>query len=170
MPSPATGRWESFFGHSNGGSMSYRMACEFPGVRAIVSLAGSSSRDPNFCADADPVSVLQISGTADPVIWFQGNDGLPGLAGGGEPEFYLGAIDLVRRWGDRAGCEWPDDPQPYATMDLDEAVAGAETHAYRLDGCTDGVAVELWVGDGSGHSPGYGDAFADSLLAWLLSR
>lgn len=158
-----------FFGHSNGGSMSYRMACDLAHVRAIVSLAGSSSRDPNWCADADPVSVLQISGTADTVIWFQGNDGQVGLVTG-EPEFYLGALDLVKRWGDRAGCAWPDDPQPYATMDLDEAVGGAETQAYRLGGCAEGVSVELWVGDGSGHSPGYGDAFADALLSWLLAR
>ena len=116
------------------------------------------------------MSVLQISGTEDFVIWFDGNDGKVGVVTR-QPEFYLGAVDTVRRWGERAGCKWPEDPQPYATMDLDEAVPGAETKAYRFDsGCAAGVNVELWVGDGSGHLPAYGDAFMDALLGWMLSQ
>lgn len=161
-----------FFGHSNGGSMSHRMACEgIPGLRAVASLAGSDSRLPDWCAGAAPVSVLQISGTEDVVIRFGGNDGEVGLVTG-KPEYYLGAVDIVRRWGvARAGCEWPDDPQPYAAMDLDESVPGAETKAYRLDaGCAGGVNVELWVGDGSGHVPAYGEAFTDALIGWLLAQ
>ena len=161
-----------FFGHSNGGSMSYRMACEsIPGLRAVASLAGSDSTNPDWCPGATPVSVLQIHGTGDFVIWFGGNDGEVGLVTG-KPEYYLGAVEIVRRWGvDYAGCEWPDDPQPYATMDLDESVPGSETSAYRLDaGCAAGVTVELWVGDGSGHAPAYGEAFTDALIGWLLSQ
>ena len=160
-----------FFGHSNGGAMSYRMACEsLPGLRAVVSLAGPDSRLPDWCAGADPVSVLQIHGTQDAVIWFQGNDGQVGVVTG-KPEYYASPVDIVRRWGvDVAGCEWPDDRQPYGAMDLDESVPGAETSSYRLDGCPDGVNVELWIGHGSGHVPAYGEAFTDALLGWLLSQ
>ena len=117
------------------------------------------------------MSVLQIHGTKDFVIWFGGNDGKMGLVTG-KPEYYLGAVEIVRRWGvDRADCEWLDDPQPYATMDLDESVPGSETRAYRLDnGCAAGVNVELWGGVGSGHVPAYGEAFTDALIGWLLSQ
>ena len=37
-------------------------------------------------------------------------------------------------------------------------------------GCAEGVNIELWVGEGSGHAPGYGGAFVDALLDRLLSQ
>ena len=71
----------------------------------------------------------------------------------------------------RAGCEWPDSPQPYASFDFDHAVPGAETHAYRLqEGCAKGITIEFWMGEGSGHAPNYGENFVDALLAWLLAQ
>ena len=78
---------------------------------------------------------------------------------------------MVMRWSQRAGCNWPADLQPYASLDLDRYVPGAETQAFRLEsGCAEGVTIELWTGEGSGHSPGYGQAFLDALLDWLLSQ
>ena len=63
-------------GHSNGGFMSYRLACEgVPGLVAIASLAGTSFSDPSRCAFASPVSVLQIHGTNDKVIAYDGEHG-----------------------------------------------------------------------------------------------
>ena len=161
-----------FFGHSNGGFMSYRMACEgLPGLRAVASLAGTSYIDPESCGEADPVSVLHIHGTADEVVRFEGSAGEPGMVKADEPAYYAGALDTVRRWGERAGCDWPNKPKPYAALDLDGFVAGAETQAYRLEpGCAEGISVELWMGEESGHSPGYGDAFVDALLEWLLAQ
>ena len=75
------------------------------------------------------------------------------------------------RWSQRAGCQWPEDPQPYPALDLDQFVPGPETQAFRLEsGCAEGISVELWRGEGSDHFPGYGDAFVDALLDWLLSQ
>jgi len=160
-----------FFGYSNGGFMSYWMACQgLPGLRAVASLAGTSYVEDAACEDAAPVSVLHIHGTDDAVVLFEGIEGNPGAADKNEPG-YAGAYDMVRRWGDRAGCDWPEDPQPYATLDLDAYVPNAETRAYRLEsGCAEGINIELWIGEGSGHGPGYGDAFADALLEWLLAQ
>ena len=160
-----------FFGYSNGGFMSYWMACQgLPGLRAVASLAGTSYVDDTACEGAAPVSVLHIHGTDDAVVRFEGISGETGAVRKDEPG-YAGAQDMARRWGDRAGCDWPEDPQPYATLDLDAYVPGAETHVYRLEsGCGDGISVELWIGEGSGHGPGYGDAFADALLDWLLAQ
>lgn len=158
------------FGHSNGGFMSYRLACEgLPALRAVASLAGTSYADADECEAPGPVSVLHIHGTDDAVVRFEG-DGEPGATGEDGPG-YAGAHDMVRRWGERAGCDWPEAAEPPTTLDLDEYVPGAETQAYRFSsGCADGISIELWVGEGSGHTPGYANAFADALVDWLLAQ
>ena len=56
-------------GYSNGGFMSYRLACEsLPGLAGIASVAGSSFDDSARCDGATPVSVLQVHGDEDEVI------------------------------------------------------------------------------------------------------
>ena len=66
-------------GHSNGGFMSFRLACEgLPGLVGIVSLAGTTFADESRCADASRVSILQIHGDADDVILYDGMS-IPGL-------------------------------------------------------------------------------------------
>ena len=161
-----------FFGYSNGGFMAHHMACKgLPGIRAIASLAGTSYVEESGCKNAPPVSVLHIHGTADSVIKFRGEESEPDSKGDGERAFYAGAQEMVARWSRLAGCDWPEDSEPYATFDFDEQVRGSETRAFRLGpGCGDGITVELWSGEGSGHAPGYGDAFVDALLNWLLSQ
>ena len=145
-----------FFGYSNGGFMAHHMACKgLPGLRAVASLAGTSYVEDTSCDGADPVSVLQIHGTEDDVILFDGDETEPDSKSDGEAAFYAGAQDMVVRWSDRAGCDWPEHPQPYATLDLDQYVPGSETQAFRLEsGCAAGINIELWVGAGSSHSPG----------------
>ena len=62
-----------FAGHSNGGFMSYRMACDHADVVAsIASLAGATFLDPNDCVPTEPVHTLQIHGTNDDVILYNG--------------------------------------------------------------------------------------------------
>ncbi len=161
-----------FFGYSNGGFMSYHMACKgLPGLRAVASLAGTSYVEDSTCDGTPPVSVLHIHGTADGVILFEGDEIESNQKGDGERAFYAGAQEMVARWSTRAGCEWPEYPQPYAALDLDQYVPGSETQAFRLEsGCADGITIELWKGLGSSHSPDYGDAFVDALVDWLLSQ
>jgi polyhydroxybutyrate depolymerase len=58
-----------FVGHSNGGFMSYRLACEASDrIAAIVSLAGASFADTADCDAPAPLSVLQIHGDMDDTI------------------------------------------------------------------------------------------------------
>ena len=161
-----------FFGYSNGGFMAYHMACKgVPGLRAVASLAGTSYVEDSSCEGAAPVSVLHVHGDADTVIRFEGDVAKSVPKGDGEPAFYASAEEMVTRWAARAGCQWPADPQPYATLDLDGYVPGAETQAFRLEaGCAEGISIELWRGEGSSHSPGYGGAFVEALLDWLLSQ
>ena len=135
-----------------------------PGLWAVASLAGTSYVEDTSCDGADPVSVLHIHGTEDDVILFDGDESDPDPKGDGERAFYAGP-----RHGDAlepAGrLRLPEHPQPYATLDLDQYVPGPETRAFRLEsGCADGINIELWMGAGSSHSPGYGDA---SRTPWL---
>ena len=161
-----------FFGYSNGGFMAHHMACKgLPGLRAVARLAGTSYVEDSSCEGAPPVSVLHIHGTADEVIQYEGDETEPDPKDNGERAFYASAQDMVTRWSQRAGCAWPENPQPHATIDLDQHVPGAETQAFRLEpGCAEGITIELWMSDGSSHSPGYGDDFIDALLDWLLSH
>ena len=158
-----------FFGYSNGGFMSYHMACKgLPGLRAVASLAGTSYVQDSSCDGAPPVSVLHIHGTADRVILFGGDES---DRGDGTPAFYAGAEEMVARWSRRAGCDWPESSEPDATLDLDRYVPGAETEVFRLEaGCADGITIELWMGVDSSHAPGYREPFVDALLGWLLSQ
>jgi len=161
-----------FFGYSNGGFMSYHIACKgLPGLRAVASLAGTSYVEDAVCHSALPVSVLHIHGTEDNVIFFEGDTSDPDPEGAGKTAFYAGAQEMMMRWSRRAGCDWPGQPHPYATLDLDRHVAAAETRAFRLESrCADGIEIELWMSVGSSHAPGYDDAFVDALVDWLLSQ
>ena len=112
---------------------------------------------------------MHIHGTADDVILYEGDETEPDPKYDGERAFYAGAQDMVMRWSRRAGCDWPEDPLPYATLDLDQYVPGSETQAFRAEtGCAEGITIELWMGAGSG--PDYGDAFVGALVDWLLSQ
>lgn len=161
-----------FFGYSNGGFMAHHMACKgLPGLRAIVSVAGTSYVDDASCEGAPPVSVLHVHGTADDVIRFAGDESERGQPGEEERAFYAGAREMVERWSRLAACPWPADAQPSASLDLDQFVPGVETQVFRLDpACGQGVSIELWVAEGSGHAFAFGDAFLDALIEWLLAQ
>ena len=65
----------SVIGHSNGGFMAYRLACDASDlVTNIVSLAGTSWADAGRCGETEPVSVLQIHGTWDTTIRYAGRE------------------------------------------------------------------------------------------------
>ncbi len=164
--------WVYFFGYSNGGFMANHMGCKgLFSLRAVASLAGTSYVGDSSCEGAPPVSALQIHGTDDGVILFEGDETEESTKGGGDSAFYLGAGEMVERWSRRAGCEWPAGTQPYDRLDLDQFVAGAETRAYRLDEeCAEGISIELWVGEGSGHTPGLGEEFVNAVVGWLLEQ
>lgn len=138
-------------GHSNGGFMSYRLACDLPGeFAALVSMAGATWKDPLRCgggaAAAVPVSAVQLHGDADDVILYGGGRFDPQL---GE---YPGARDTVARWARQANCGG-GLADTGARLDLLGGVAGAETQVERVAGCPVGTDVELWTMEGGGHIP-----------------
>ncbi len=148
-----------FAGHSNGGFMSYRMACEQPGrLGAIASLAGSGYPEASDCSSSEAVSVLQIHGELDATIPFAG-----GLN-------YPGAEELVERWASRAGCDL-SAPEVGASLDLVNSISGSETEVTEYsDGCSGDHEVAMWRITNGSHVPYLNDTFAEKLVAWLLSH
>ena len=145
-----------FFGHSNGGFMSYRMACEHADrISAIASLAGADFLTEAECGASQPVSVLQVHGDMDTTIPFTGTAGA-----------YPSAPDNVARWAGYAGCD--DTVTVGDALDLDNGLAGAETTVERRDtGCT-GADAALWTIVGGSHIPALtGGDFPTLLLEWL---
>jgi polyhydroxybutyrate depolymerase len=60
-------------GHSNGGFMAYRMACQSADLIAgIASLAGMTFLDPSACQPSQPVNVLHIQARTDQVAFYGG--------------------------------------------------------------------------------------------------
>ena len=147
-----------FMGHSNGGFMSYRMACELSErIAAIAPLAGADFLDPTRCVPATPVSVLHWHGTLDDTIRYGGAAGHPG------------AQACAERWAGIAGC----DPTGTtgAALDVSDRVAGDETVVTSWStGCAPGVDVSLWRMEGESHLPDLGRDAAGRVLDWLLTH
>lgn len=150
-------------GHSNGGFMAHRLACEHADrIAAVASLAGATFNDPDDCLPTEPVNVLQIHGTDDTVIWYEG-----GFIGN-DP--YPGALQTAEQWAAKNGC----DPEPDTSappLNLDRSIPGDETLRTIFDlGCAPGGSAELWTIVGGAHSPDLSAEFAPTVIEWLLDH
>lgn len=81
------------FGHSNGGFMANRLACEIGDrLAGVASLAGGTFKDPAACKDQTRLSYLQIHAVDDATIAY-----------GDDPK-YAGGKATVDQWLKRNGC------------------------------------------------------------------
>ena len=150
-----------FVGHSNGGFMSYRMACEQSEmVAAVASLAGATFDRPSECGATEPVHVLQIHGTLDTVILYDGD-----CFGG---SCYPSAKETVRQWAQLAECELDVERGPY--LDLDTFIVGNDTGTYSVEECMDGGSAALWMIRNGSHSPWLTENFAEEVLAYFFAH
>jgi polyhydroxybutyrate depolymerase len=141
-----------FAGHSNGGFMAHRMACEYADkIAAIASLAGSTHADESDCQPTSPVATLNIHGTFDAIIRHRGGEILG--------DAYPSAEETTARWATYNNCDdVPDDSA--AAMDLIPLILGDETEVRRYaNDCDDGTSAELWSLRGVGHLPGFNGDF-----------
>jgi polyhydroxybutyrate depolymerase len=149
-------------GHSNGGFMSYRMACDRAGrIAAIASLAGATFADTSKCDPSEPVSVLQVHGTADNTIEYQGGEILGNR--------YPSAEQTVADWAAYNECSATATTGD-ATVDLLPAIEGAETTTKSYTGCPAGIGVELWSMDGAGHVPIPATTMVSAMLDFLFAH
>ena len=155
-------------GHSNGGFMAYRLACERADqIAAVAVLAGSDAASAGDCAPSRPVSVLHLHGTADDIVPYAGGR-IPAALGDFSGSF-PGAVEVITRWAARDGC----DPQAVVgePLDLDAGVAGAETVVSIYEGCAGGVDVQLDTITAGGHLPALApDRVGVDVLDWLVAQ
>lgn len=150
-------------GHSNGGFMAHRLACEHAGLIAgIVSLAGSTWNEEAKCQPSQPVSVLQVHGTVDPVIKYAGGP----RHGGVHP----GAEKTLGIWAKKNGCGGKALRSSGTELDLVSDVPDAETQRESYEGCPAAGAVELWRLRGVSHIPKFSGAWAPAVVEWLMAH
>lgn len=148
-------------GHSNGGFMAYRMAYDHSDViAAIVSLAGEThleNRDP----PPFPVHVLEIHGTDDRTIAYNGGE----IQGNRYPS----AMASVTRWARYDGCDIARSEREM--RDLDASLPGYESGVMKINaGCKDGGSAELWTIADGGHVPVYSSTYGEQVVEWLLAH
>jgi polyhydroxybutyrate depolymerase len=126
-------------GHSNGGVMAYRLACELSDVIVAIGLQ-SSSLEVDGCAPSRPVSVLHVHGTADAAVPIDGGLGPEGVSG----VDWRVPLDGAASFAELIGC--PPDP----ARTTDEANADLTIDTWRP--CDDGTEVRFVTVDGAPHS------------------
>jgi polyhydroxybutyrate depolymerase len=147
------GKWASIdparifaAGFSNGGILSYRLACDMSATfAAVASVAGTFLYE--ACAPSQPVSVIHIHGDSDDLVPFRG--------------------------GTTAGIDWPPAENGIAAWaQFDGCTGGPQREeigtATRIfyDSCRNGTAAELYVLKDIGHSWPAEGAWPTSQTIW----
>lgn len=132
-------------GHSNGGAMAMRLACDVPETfAAVVDLAGPFFSDPKRCAPKVPIAFRHMHGTVDATVPYAG--GAISVGGLSTPS----ARTIAETFAAADGCGAPADAP---AVDLERSLAGAETKVVRWSGCKGGADVELYSIEGGPHIP-----------------
>lgn len=129
-------------GFSNGGYMSFLLACQLGDrIAAIASVAGSMTPETfDVCSPTHPTPILQIHGTADGVVPYDGDT------------WTLPIGDAIQYWVDYDNCN--DIPITTPLPDVDPGDGSTVEHVVHEDGDS-GVTVEhLRVIGGAHDWPG----------------
>jgi polyhydroxybutyrate depolymerase len=125
-------------GFSNGGFLSYRLACELSDrIAAVAPVAGGLRIDVAACNPKRPVPVLHIHGTSDLLVPYDGGFGAP------HPVSY--SIDAFKT---KNGCAAGAGKVVYTKDDVS---------CTKWDGCTANADVELCTVTSGGHQWPGGD-------------
>lgn len=151
-------------GMSNGGFMSYRLACELSDrIAAIASVTGTMSfAQIDNCPIERPIPIMQIHGTADAVVPY-----------GGQANFYPPITDIIDFWTTHNACETPVETMDVPDINMgDNSIANFEQY----DMCGAGTEVIFYTIENGGHSwpgafpvPGLGNTNQDidaTTLIW----
>ena len=125
-------------GISNGGMLTYELACHSDRVTAVAPVAATMLDD---CPSPRPLPVLHIHGTADASVPYGGGPGAGPSSRAGIENVTIdgpGAEELAGFWRRVDGCE-TSTASTEGPMTISTAA------------CADGMAVELVTVDGAGH-------------------
>jgi polyhydroxybutyrate depolymerase len=128
-------------------------------------VAGATFADRTDCAPTEPVSVVQVHGTADDTIRFEGGE-INGVA-------YPGATTTAEAWAASDGCGMTPT-RLRAKVDVDGTLSDggdpAEASVDEWSGCRSGTSVELWTVPMGGHVTTISPAFADAVFDFLVQH
>lgn len=158
-----------FIGHSNGGFMANRLACDLSArIAAVVNIGGGAWADMARCKPAQPVAVLMIRSDADTVISYDGGNAYPTIVSdpASPPADYPSAVDGAAFWAKANGCQPYGEDLP-ERIDVDAGVPGAETSIRRWRGCRAGGASELWTVHGGHHDTSVAAEGAGRIVRFL---
>lgn len=133
-------------GMSNGGFMTGRLACELSGKIAAVAIVAASLSDNTAaaCHPRNPVSVLVMQGTADPLVPFSGGP----LGKKGERGNILSHSATVEKWLQLNACL----ANPKTEHILDKVGDGTSIDIQIYSPCRSGREVEDYVINDGGHA------------------
>jgi polyhydroxybutyrate depolymerase len=150
-------------GFSNGGFLAHRAGCELaPLLHGIVSIAGAAPGKSERCEPSAPLNVLQIHGTADPIVTFEGGY----LFANTRYPRHPSVPETLARWAKLEHCS--EQMQSTGTLDLDPSIDGGETEISAYEGCR-GARVELWKIVGGNHASGLSRATANAIWDYIAS-
>jgi polyhydroxybutyrate depolymerase len=136
-------------GPSNGGFMSHRLGLELSErIAAIAPVIGGIGKP--LSADfrpAQPVSVMIVQGTEDPLVPYAG--GTVGLFQGDDRGRLIHTEEAVRRWVAANGCA--EEPVLEELPDADPE-DGCRVRVIRHEGGRGGTEVVLYRVEGGGHT------------------
>ena len=126
-------------GMSNGGFMSFLLACQLSEkIAAVASVTGSMTQDTfDDCNAQHPTPVLQIHGTDDGVVLYNGNN------------LSIPIADVISYWVDYNNCE--TTPTTTTLPDVDVSDGSTVEHSVYEDG-DNGITTEHMKVIGGGHT------------------
>jgi polyhydroxybutyrate depolymerase len=126
-------------GMSNGGFMSHKLACLLSGrIAAIASVTGSiTTTEIDACITNHPMPVMQIHGTADETVPYEGN------------VIFMPVEDVVAHWVSFNECT--NEPITTELPDIDPTDGCTVTHYLYEDGLL-GSTVEFYKVTNGGHT------------------
>lgn len=152
-------------GYSAGGAMAHRMACDASiRVAAIVSMAAAGWNDGGRCKPASPVAILEVHGTADEVVLYDGGGPVRPDAG-----TYPAAVDTIDAWATRNGCSGSLTKTDEG-FHLDARKPEMKTTVARHGGCPAGASVELWTMNGTAHYTELSPSWPEAMWAFLAAN
>jgi polyhydroxybutyrate depolymerase len=126
-------------GHSNGGILAYRLACEASDVFAAIGVQ-SSSLEVGNCRPSRPVSAIHIHGTADRNVPLRGGEGSNAISG----VSFRRPIDGARTLALADGC----GPKPRTQRDA----TNHDVTITQWTSCDDGTEVRFVTVHGASHA------------------
>jgi polyhydroxybutyrate depolymerase len=121
-------------GFSNGGGMSGYLACSLAGrIAAVAPVSGNFYALPGGCHPDRPIPLLDIHGTADPILPYQG------ISSAQNPAWPLPAIpQWLQQWSVRDGCHQGPTIFLHSAQEMGEqwtnCQGNAEVVHYRIEG------------------------------------